>query len=378
MNNKYGILLVGGGHSHQENYAEDFAADGRCRLVGVTDERDVPEHRARWNRELAESLGVPLLPDLTRALERPDVDVASICVEFERRGRVAALCARAGKHVYVDKPVATTNEEADDLVRAVREARVRSQMFSMARRAWVQRARQLARSGDLGPLRALHCDLLFPKGPGGTADLSRPRREREAPKRFTFRDAKRELFTTGVYSIGILRTIHPRPIVRVYGRTANYFFRQHQTRDIEDFAALTLQFDDGLVATVTGGRTGWQSSPGFGPMRILLVGARKTRWIDAAQPRLEVASDAEPWRPPPPHPEDPMGFWKSTNAAWGGAQKHQWHTFGASGDSDARFFIDCIAADRESDVNAEEGAEILRVLLAAYTSAARNKVVTLG
>ncbi len=376
MTARYGVLLVGGGRSHQENYALDFGADDRCRLVGIADEEGVGEKRARSNKELADTLGVPLLPDLNRALEREDVHVASVCVEFERRARVARLCARARKHVYIDKPLATTNEDAAALVRAVRDAGVRSQMFSILRTAWVRRARELARSGDLGALTGLHCDLLFPKGPSGTADLTRPRREQEAPERFTFPDAKRELFTTGVYAIGILRALYPRPIVRVYARTSNYFFQEHQGHDIEDFAAFTLEFDDGLVATVTGGRTGWQSYTGFGPMRILLVGNRKTRLVDTARPRLEVASDAPPWRPGPPPPEDPMGFWTSTTTAWGGAKKHRWQTFGAPGGSDSHFFIDCIEAGRESDVNAAEGAEILRVLLAAYASAARGRPVT--
>src|SRR5262249_31052802 len=38
---RYGVLLVSGNHTHQEDYALAFAADPRCRLIAVTDESGV-------------------------------------------------------------------------------------------------------------------------------------------------------------------------------------------------------------------------------------------------------------------------------------------------------------------------------------------------
>ncbi len=63
-----GVLLVTGGRTHQENYAPEFQKDPRCRIVGLTDEDGLSSDRERWNRELAETLGVPLLAGLDRAL----------------------------------------------------------------------------------------------------------------------------------------------------------------------------------------------------------------------------------------------------------------------------------------------------------------------
>ena len=73
MSANYGVLLVGGARSHQENYARDFAADPRCRLIGVTDEVDVPEPRKSWLHDLAAELDLPVFPDLDTALQRDDV-----------------------------------------------------------------------------------------------------------------------------------------------------------------------------------------------------------------------------------------------------------------------------------------------------------------
>ena len=71
---KLGVLLVTGGRTHQENYAEGFAADPRCTLVGLTDEPDLPALRQQLNRELADTLKVPVLADLDAALNAAGVE----------------------------------------------------------------------------------------------------------------------------------------------------------------------------------------------------------------------------------------------------------------------------------------------------------------
>ena len=372
---RYGILLLGGGRTHQEAYARDFANDPRCHLIGLTDEQGISAYRAGLNQELAENLGVPLLPDLDEALERSDVQVVSVCVEFERRAQVAIRCAEAGKHVYVDKPLATTDKEAAELVAAIGRTGVKSQMFSMLRTPWAQRAKKLVAGGQLGELVGVHCDLLFAKGVSGTADLSQTRQEHYPPRRFTFVDSKRELFTTGVYSIGLMRWLCDRPVERVYAQTANYFFREHQNNDVEDFAAVTLEFQSGVVGSLSGGRIGWLSHAAAGPIRLYLVGTQRTHLIDAARPRTEVWNDMPRWRPGQPHPGDPMGFWRSTTQAMGGVQKSDWKLVPGSAQSDAAFFIDCLEKGQESDMSVADGAEVLKVLLAAYESAARGQAV---
>ena len=375
---KYGVLLLGGDRTHQENYGPDFAEDPRCQLIGLTDEAGVPSQRDAWNRSLAQRLGIPFFPHLDQALEREDVHIVCVCVEFERRSQLAARCAKAGKHVYVDKPIGSSVEAAEKLVSAAAEAQVKTQMFSMIRSAWSQRAKALVDSGLLGDLLGIHCDTLFAKGLAGSADLGRIREEHFPPRGFSFMKSKRELFTTGVYSIGMMGWLCGQSVERVYARTSNFFFREHQEDDIEDFAVVTVDFDGGLVGTLSGGRIGFLSHPLGGPLRVSLIGSRGTRIVDAAEPRLEISCDAKPWRPGQPHPQDPMAFWQSSTREAGEVHKFGWRGVGSSGGSDASFFVDCIEADRESDMSAREGADILKVLMAAYESAASGKVVSVA
>src|SRR5262249_29178941 len=100
---RYGVLLVTGSHTHQENYAAAFAADPGCRLTAATDEPNIDRRRRELNERLAKSLGIPYIADLQKALADKDVNIVSVCAPPERRGRIAVACARAGKHLYLDK-----------------------------------------------------------------------------------------------------------------------------------------------------------------------------------------------------------------------------------------------------------------------------------
>ena len=371
----YGVLLVAGGHTHQENYAEDFAADARCRLVGVADEPDVSPRRRALNEELARKLGIPVLTDLDRALARDDVHLVSVCAEPERRARVMVRCAAAGKHLYLDKPMAASADEADAVAAAIGRAGVASQMFSMVHWPISGRVRRAVESGSLGALRAIHFDLTFAKGQAGTVPIDKPRAEQRRPRRFERVDSKREMYNVGVYSLVQLHWLLARRVRRVFAATGNYFFAEHRHNDMEDYGVALMELDGGLVATMACGRCGWRSHPMGGMNRVCLVGTEAVASIDSYRPRLEVWADENPWLPPRIHPDDPMGFWKSTFDDMEGAPKQGWVTPSGSGRSDAAHFVDCIEEGRPSEVPAELAAAVVKVLMAAYESAATHSFV---
>ena len=373
----YGILLVAGRRTHQENYALFFASDPRCRLIAVTDEIDVPADRSAWNRQFAEEMGLPYIPDLDEALAREDVDIASVCAEQERRGRVAVRCAKAGKHLYLDKPMTCSVEDADAVVAAVEEAGVHSQVFSFIHYPWVQEARKAVESGAVGEIVAMHCDVMFAKGYTADQIPEKPREEDPRPKRFTFIDSKRELNTTGVYAIGLIRWIADAEVRKVFCITSNYFFVEHRRNQVEDFGVLALTLDNGIVTTVACGRIGWTSHPAGGPNRLYIFGTEGSLMVDASKPRVEVYADVPPWTPPPASALDPMSFWRSTQIEMGTKPKANWITIQEDSPSDVSRFIDCIDSDRESEVSARDGAASVETLMAGYMSAAEGSVVSL-
>ena len=375
---EYGVLLVTGGMTHQENYGPGFSADPRARVVAVADEPDVDARRRRLNQQFAEEMGVSYIPNLDDALGRPDVHAVSVCPEFERRARVGALCARAGKHVYLDKPLATTREDARALVEAVRAAGVRSQMFTQVGQPYAQRAKQIVVSGQLGELQAIHCDMMFAKGHPGSADLGKPRKEHYPPRQFTFPDAKREVWTTAVYSLSLIRWLTRREFTSVFATTANYFFAEHQSRDIEDFGVLMLTLEGGLTATLTAARIGWRSHKSSGPNLTRLYGTQGSAMIDAHGPKFVFASASDDWVAPTRDPEDPMGFWRSTQVRASIPPKPDWQEPAFIQPlSDQAMFLDAIELDQEAQVTAFDGAAATDALLGAYESAASGRVVEL-
>lgn len=377
LKKKYGVLLVSGSHTHQEMYAAAFAADSRCQLVALTDEPDVNGRRKELNQRLADALGIPYLPDLAKALERKDVHIVSICAPPERRGRIAVRCAAAGKHLYLDKPLVPKLAEADALVAAVTKAGVKSQMFSMITQPWARQAKALLASDKLGKLLAIHADTFFAKGYAGTAALGTPRKEEYPPERQQLLDAKRELDNIGVYPVAMIRWLTGKKFRSVYGVTGNYFFKENQKHNVDDFGVLAATLDDGVPVTISAGRVGWTSHPAGGVNRVILVGTEGTAVIDAHRPRLEVSTDEKPWVPPSANPADPHGFWQSTQEEVHLMPKKAWVPVQPPGPSDVSYFLDSIDANRDSDLPVPEAAHAAEVILAGYKSAATGDPVQL-
>jgi len=96
---------------------ERLRGQGRVEVVAVYDSD--PEKR----RLAADRLDLrPDLPADTAVCEHPDVDVLLVLTSMPEHGRLARAALEAGKHVLVEKPVATTLEEAEQVLAAAEEA----------------------------------------------------------------------------------------------------------------------------------------------------------------------------------------------------------------------------------------------------------------
>ncbi|MDP6822665.1 MAG: Gfo/Idh/MocA family oxidoreductase [Dehalococcoidia bacterium] len=376
----YRVLLISGDRTHQEGYAAAFSNDPRSEIVGVADEADVSNQRHEWNRAMAARYSVPYYDNLDEALAQRDVDLISVCPEIERRGRVILRCAGRGLPLFLDKPLAGTPEDISDIQAAVNGAGVPAQMYSFTSTPWARAAKEALQSGDLGDLIAVHAEVMFAKGRAGTAPGGLNRSEHEFSDRFTFTEAKRELFDLGIYPIVLCLWLADSPVKQVTAHTANYFFAEHAAADIEDFGVLTIEFENGVVGSAVGGRIGFYSHPKIGPHGITVSGTGGTKTFSAWDPHIEVFSD-EP-RPllPSPHPEDPMSMWRSTQVESGVPRKMGWVAFEDEtgwGADEMSSFLDSLDADSSPDVGVGLAASATEVVLAAYQSAARGRPVTL-
>ncbi|MBV9564979.1 MAG: Gfo/Idh/MocA family oxidoreductase, partial [Bradyrhizobium sp.] len=90
-----------------------------ARLVAVCD-----PIRARAD-VIAAKFGVPASYDIDDFLARKDIDAISVLTPSGLHPRHVIACAKAGKHVVVEKPMALRLQDADDMIRACDEAGVK-------------------------------------------------------------------------------------------------------------------------------------------------------------------------------------------------------------------------------------------------------------
>jgi len=108
--NAFGVLVVGTG-AIAELHIAALRANPRTRLAGVVD-----TDPARAAAASHTNGGVRATTDLTEALAWPDVDGCVVCTPNASHAPIATAIAAAGKHLLIEKPMATTTADAAAVV----------------------------------------------------------------------------------------------------------------------------------------------------------------------------------------------------------------------------------------------------------------------
>ena len=110
------VALVGAGRV-ASLHADGFLRTGCARIVAVADPREDAA------TVLADRLGAESVPDLEAVLGLADVDAVCLAVPHDLHAPMAMKVLMAGRHVFLDKPLATTVEDGE----AVAQLAARSQ-----------------------------------------------------------------------------------------------------------------------------------------------------------------------------------------------------------------------------------------------------------
>jgi predicted dehydrogenase len=102
-----GVGMIGSLH------ARAYQDDPRTTLAAVMDDS------AERAREVGADLGVPWYAEVSEMLGREEIDVVSVATPEQHRYAPAVACARAGKHLLLEKPLAPTLAEVDRLIEEV-------------------------------------------------------------------------------------------------------------------------------------------------------------------------------------------------------------------------------------------------------------------
>lgn len=174
--------------------------------------------------------------DHRRVIDHPDVDVVLIATPNYQHCGLALDAFSAGKHVFVEKPLAASVAEGKKMVAAAKKA-----------------ARHLVYAEQL-PLAPKFARLIELAAAGTFGDIYMVRQiERHAgpPSPWFFQKefaAGGALMDLGCHSISVVREIFPDE--KIQGVSAVQRTFQHTHGDVEDFMLLQIHYEGGAVAVV--------------------------------------------------------------------------------------------------------------------------------
>ncbi|MCA9175234.1 MAG: Gfo/Idh/MocA family oxidoreductase [Planctomycetales bacterium] len=112
--------------------------------------------------QLAADYGIDAEPDLETLLRRDDIDAVVIATPHWRHCEEALAAAEAGKHVLVEKPMATSLEDCDRMIEAFeRRGLTLSVGYHQRFRESNRKAAELLRSGAIGAVHCIQMSALF-------------------------------------------------------------------------------------------------------------------------------------------------------------------------------------------------------------------------
>src|SRR5260370_4409054 len=152
-NDRSGVGLIGCGGRGRSNL-EVFKTDPSCRIVAIC---DVDQGGAEETRA---SLSSPpdIYSDFRRLLERKDIDAVIVATPDHWHAIPALQAMRAGKDVYLEKPIGHTLEEGAALVaEAERSGRLLEVGLQQRSGTLFADAERVIREGALGKISLVHC-----------------------------------------------------------------------------------------------------------------------------------------------------------------------------------------------------------------------------
>lgn len=293
---------------------------------------------------------VPRYTDYRQMLEKEKPDLAAIATESGSHASIALDCIHAGCHLIIEKPMALSLADADNIIAAAAEKGVKVCVSHQNRfNKSVQKIREALEQNRFGR-------LFY-----GTAHIRWCRDQAYyscAKWRGTWEQDGGALMNQCIHNIDLLRWMMGDEAEEVYGMTDRL---NHPYIEAEDFGAALIKFKNGSYGIVEGttdlypknleetlylfGEKGTVKAGGQSVNRI-----EEWKFSDALDaPESVTAEFAE-------NPPNVYGFGHAPLYA---------------------DVIDAIKHDREPYVNAQAGRRALELVLAIYKSAAEGRPVKL-
>jgi predicted dehydrogenase len=137
---------------------ESVQGSDKIRFVAGVTRTVSPEVEA-----FAKQHGLRLIADYDALLKDKDVDAVVLCTPNSQHPAQVIAAAKAGKHVFCEKPFTLTKEEAEEAVAAVRKAGITLALgYNRRFHPEMTKLRNQIRSGELGTILHVEATMTFP------------------------------------------------------------------------------------------------------------------------------------------------------------------------------------------------------------------------
>lgn len=278
--------------------------------------------------------------DYKKMIAENELELVGIATESGLHAEIALYCIDHGIHVIIEKPMAMSIKDANEIIRRSEEKHVKvcachQNRFNIA----VQQLREALEAGRFGKLSH------------GSIHVRWNRNQNyyeQAPWRGTWAQDGGALMNQCIHGIDLLRWTFGDEVEEVYGATRQQF---HNYLEAEDIGMAVVKFKNGAIATIEGTTNVYPQNLEetlyvFGEKGTVKIGGKSTNNIDVWDFADETEAD-----------QKNKGLEEATSNVYGNG-----HT------SLYADVIDAIQNDRKPYVDAVAGRNALEMILAIYKS----------
>lgn len=325
------------------------AVNNQLEIVAVCDVLPEKMEELLGKHGLEKDTSIHRYADYKEMLEKEKPELVSIATESGIHAEIALHCIEKGVHVIIEKPMAMSMDDANQIIQRSEEKNVKvsachQNRFNVA----VQELRKAVEAGRFGRLSHGSIHVRWNRNKGYYE---------QAPWRGTWAQDGGALMNQCIHGIDLLRWMMGNEVEEVYGATRQQF---HNYLEAEDIGMAVVKFKNGAIGTIEGTTNVYPQNLEetlflFGESGTAKIGGTSTNNIDVWNFADETAEDAKN-----------KGLEEATSNVYGNG-----HT------SLFADMMDAIANDRKPYVDAVAGRNALEMILAIYKSQKTGQPVKL-
>lgn len=230
------VAVIGTGNistAHIEGY---LAFPERCQIVALC---DIFPEKAQAKKEKYQLNGADVVDDHEKLLDREDIDLVSVCTPPYCHASIAIHFLQHGKNVLVEKPMATSLQECDEMIDAARKhGKVLGVIAQNRFRDPIMKLKKVLDSGLTGRVLHAQIDSYWWRAHNYYDLWWRGTWEKEGGG-CTLNHAVHHIDMLG-WMMGL-----PKSVQALLSNAA------HDNAEVEDVSIAALQYDRGAVAQIT-------------------------------------------------------------------------------------------------------------------------------